>query len=55
MPNISLKAIFGEMADATLLASSRIAPSRLLLSGYQFVAPDLREALLFECGLSHRA
>jgi uncharacterized protein (TIGR01777 family) len=55
MPRGALKAIFGEMADATLLASSRISPSRLLSSGYRFVALNLRDTLLFECGLSHRA
>lgn len=55
MPAGVLKAIFGEMADATLLASARITPSRLISSSYQFVTPNLSDALLFECGLSHRA
>ncbi len=55
IPAPVLRVVFGEMADATLLASARVAPARLLSSGYQFVAPKLSAALLFECGLSHRA
>jgi uncharacterized protein (TIGR01777 family) len=55
MPAGVLKAIFGEMADATLLASARITPSRLISFSYQFVTPNLPEALVFECGMSHRA
>jgi hypothetical protein len=55
MPEVALRTIFGEMAEAILLASCRVIPSRLVSSDYQFVTPNLREALLFECGLSHRA
>ncbi len=55
MPAGVLKAIFGEMANATLLASARITPSRLISFSYQFVTPNLPEALVFECGMSHRA
>lgn len=55
MPEALLRGIFGEIADEALLASCRVIPSGLLSSGYQFVTPELREALVFECGLSHRA
>ncbi len=55
MPETLLRVIFGEMVDEVLLASCGAIPSRLLSSGYQFVTPNLREALVFECGLSHRA
>ena len=40
-----LKAVLGQMADATLLASTRVRPDRLLWSGYRFRFPDLEGAL----------
>jgi hypothetical protein len=39
------RVIFGEMADALLLASARVEPSQLLRSGYTFRFPQLDEAL----------
>jgi uncharacterized protein len=36
---------FGEMAEATLLASTRVRPERLQSTGYRFRFPDLEGAL----------
>ena len=35
----------GQMADALLLASQRVVPSRLQASGYRFQYPELEGAL----------
>ncbi len=48
-----LRLLFGEVADAVLLASSRVAPRALREAGYQHILPNLEEALRFECGESH--
>ncbi|MCX6954427.1 MAG: TIGR01777 family oxidoreductase [Verrucomicrobia bacterium] len=40
-----LRLVFGEMADATLLASTRAAPARLQETGYAFREPTLAGAL----------
>jgi len=48
VPAQALRVIFGEVANAALLASSRVAPTRLLESGYTFVHPELEEALRAE-------
>jgi uncharacterized protein (TIGR01777 family) len=45
LPAFVLKAVLGEMADATLLASTRVRPDRLLSSGYRFRFPHLEGAL----------
>jgi uncharacterized protein (TIGR01777 family) len=45
VPAFALRALFGEMADATLLASSRVAPTVLEASGYRFRFPELAGAL----------
>jgi uncharacterized protein len=45
VPTFALRALFGEMADATLLASSRVAPSVLERTGYRFRHPTLEAAL----------
>jgi uncharacterized protein (TIGR01777 family) len=44
-PAFALKFAFGEMADALLLASQRVAPSRLEQLGYRFAQRDLNAAL----------
>jgi uncharacterized protein (TIGR01777 family) len=44
-PAIVLKFALGEMAEALLLASLRVAPSRLEQFGYRFSQPDLSSAL----------
>lgn len=50
VPAVALRSIFGEVADAALLASSRVVPTRLLESRYQFLYPRLEDALRAECG-----
>ena len=45
MPAFVARLIFGEMADALLLASTRVAPVRLQASGYTFLYPELEAAL----------
>ena len=54
VPAHGLRLIFGEMADATLLASTRVVPQRLLQLGFQFqhsaLEPALRAVLRREAG-----
>jgi uncharacterized protein (TIGR01777 family) len=45
LPAFAARLMFGEMADALLLASARVQPAKLLASGYQFRYPELEEAL----------
>jgi uncharacterized protein len=49
VPAHGLRLVFGEMADATLLASTRVVPQRLLQLGFQFqhsaLEPALRDVL----------
>jgi uncharacterized protein len=45
VPSFGLRLMFGEMADATLLASTRVLPQRLLGLGFQFQHPALEPAL----------
>ncbi len=45
VPSLGLRLMFGEMADATLLASTRVVPQRLLALGFQFQHPALEPAL----------
>jgi uncharacterized protein (TIGR01777 family) len=45
VPAHGLRLVFGEMADATLLASTRVVPQRLLQLGFQFQHPALEPAL----------
>ncbi len=44
-PEFALRAALGEMADEMLLASTRVRPTRLLESGYEFRFSDLDQAL----------
>jgi uncharacterized protein (TIGR01777 family) len=44
-PAFALRLLLGEMADALLLASTRVEPRRLLDSGYSFRHPRLEIAL----------
>jgi uncharacterized protein (TIGR01777 family) len=44
-PGFAARLLFGEMADALLLAGARVMPNRLQASGYQFRFPDLEGAL----------
>ena len=45
MPAFAARLAFGEMADALLLASTRVQPARLEAAGFQFKHPELEEAL----------
>ncbi|HEX5632578.1 MAG TPA: DUF1731 domain-containing protein, partial [Gemmatimonadales bacterium] len=45
VPAAALRLLFGEMADATLLASARAVPASLQRWGYAFRYPDLERAL----------
>lgn len=45
MPAFAARLAFGEMADELLLASTRVEPARLAVSGYIFRNPDLEGAL----------
>ncbi|MES2306262.1 MAG: TIGR01777 family oxidoreductase [Gemmatimonadota bacterium] len=45
LPAFALKLAFGEMAEATLLASQRVVPAVLSQSGYQWSFPELEPAL----------
>lgn len=45
MPAFAARLAFGEMADALVLASTRVWPRRLLASGFQFQYPELENAL----------
>jgi uncharacterized protein (TIGR01777 family) len=45
VPAFALRLALGEMADALLLASQRVMPSKLVNAGYQFLHPELAEAL----------
>jgi uncharacterized protein len=44
-PAIALRLAFGEMADATILASERVLPARLEAAGFEFQYPDLEAGL----------
>lgn len=45
VPKRMLKFMFGEMAEETLLASTRVLPHKLQLEEFQFQHPDLHTAL----------
>jgi len=44
-PAFALRAAMGEMADALLLASTRVRPAALEAAGYDFRVPDLADAI----------
>lgn len=50
LPRVALKAMFGEIADAVLLASMRGVPRKLLDSGFVFDHADLEPGLRFLLG-----
>jgi len=45
LPAFVVKTVFGEMGEATLLASQRVEPARLVGTGYPFAFSDLRASL----------
>jgi uncharacterized protein (TIGR01777 family) len=48
LPAFAARLMFGEMADETLLSSTRVEPARLKQSGYEFKHPKLEDALRHE-------
>jgi uncharacterized protein (TIGR01777 family) len=50
LPAFALRAMFGEMAEATILAGQRVAPSVLQQHGFEFLHPRLEAALSFTLG-----
>jgi uncharacterized protein len=50
-PAFALRLAFGEMAEATILASQRMRPRALEMAGFKFLHPTLASALWFELGL----
>lgn len=50
VPATALRLMMGEMADATLLASQRAVPRRLLDAGFRFEHPEVAGALRAELG-----
>ena len=50
VPGMALKAALGEMADESLLGSTRAVPGKLLDSGYEFRHPDIETALRYVLG-----
>jgi uncharacterized protein (TIGR01777 family) len=50
LPAFAAKLAFGEMADALLLSSTRVEPSKLLAEGYAYRTPTLEEALSVTLG-----
>lgn len=53
MPAFAARIAFGEMADDLLLASTRVAPKKLMDSGYTFRYPNLEETLKHILSQSH--
>ena len=50
VPDAAIDLLFGEMGRATLLASQRVHPRRLIERGYEFSYPTLEQALRRELG-----
>ncbi len=48
VPAFALRAVYGEMADGTILASQRVLPRRLTEAGYRFEHPRVEGALRAE-------
>lgn len=51
VPAFALRALFGAMAEGTILASQRVLPTALSTSGFAFAHPSLASALRFELGV----
>lgn len=45
MPEVAVKAVFGEMGEETLLASQRAQPTKLSAAGFRFQQPDIASAI----------
>jgi hypothetical protein len=55
LPAFAARAVFGEMADALLLASTRVEPAKLKDTHYTFRHPDLEGALRHVLGKASAA
>ena len=44
-PAFALRLALGEMADGLLLTSQKVAPSKLVSAGFQFLQPEFAGAL----------
>jgi uncharacterized protein (TIGR01777 family) len=55
VPRVALTLAMGEMAEATVLASQRVRPRRLLEAGFNFTLPTLEAALRAEFTRSARS
>ena len=51
VPAVAARLVFGEMAEALLLAGARVVPAMLDGSGFTFAYPDVEDALRHELGL----
>jgi uncharacterized protein (TIGR01777 family) len=45
LPEVAVKAIFGQMGEETLLVSQRAVPTKLLESGFRFKHPNIKAAV----------
>lgn len=50
VPRFALELVYGEMADATILAGQRVVPRALRKGGFTFELPTLEQALRAELG-----
>jgi hypothetical protein len=50
VPSHMIRFLFGEMGDSLLLGGARVLPVKARLSGFEFLTPDLEDALRFELG-----
>lgn len=50
VPRLALRLAFGQMADDLLLKGARVLPARLQADGFDFVHPELEQALRAELG-----
>lgn len=50
VPAFALRAVYGQMAEETLLSGQRVRPTRLREAGFRFLHPVLEEALRSELG-----
>ena len=51
VPAVVLRAVFGQMADETLLGSTRATPAALIDSGYVFRHAQVGDCLRHELGV----
>jgi uncharacterized protein (TIGR01777 family) len=50
IPSFAARMAFGELADAALLSSVRVLPTKLLRSGYEFRFPKIEQAFIHTLG-----